>query len=102
MAILYPHIIIQHPARLAKGLNVEYTHMSPQFVFDQSSGDKYNTYGISYNSKKYGSVSFDVRYFTYGKLINYLTMQPFTPGEYNYTLNYSYMLVNYLSIGYKY
>jgi hypothetical protein len=76
----------------SEGLNVEYTHLDPQFV-EEINGLKFNTFGISYNSKKYGAISFGARIFDEGS---------FAANDwntYNYALNYSYMPINDLSIG---
>jgi hypothetical protein len=89
-----PSSSLYNPASssFSDGLNVEYTHLDQQHI-EYINGAKYYTYGASFNSKKYGAVAFDLHYYDQSNPM-------WSDWElYNYTLNYSYMPINDLSIG---
>lgn len=58
-----PYSILDNPAALSfsKGMNFEVSHMNPNYP--QETEGYYNTYGISFNSGKYGAFGFS--YFTF-------------------------------------
>jgi hypothetical protein len=106
-ATLYgsPSTSFYNPASssFSEGLNVQFSNLHPQY-YEELDGLKYNTYGISYNSKKYGAIAFSLRYLNYGDFKCTTADDPdvvFTESDkwYNYTLNYSYMPISDLSVG---
>ncbi|MGE5351058.1 MAG: hypothetical protein ACM3P0_03190, partial [Acidobacteriota bacterium] len=62
-----PYSMLDNPASLSftKGMNVEVSHMDPNYPIKTEG--YYNTYGISYNSKKYGAIGFSFLTFSVGR-----------------------------------
>ncbi|HEX2869471.1 MAG TPA: hypothetical protein VHO03_20675 [Ignavibacteriales bacterium] len=93
-----PYSILDNPAALSfsKGMNLEVSHMNPNYP--KETEGYYNTYGISYNSGRYGAFGF-----------NYLTFSVGRPDEEIYfpdrninrlfMLNFSYQVLTDLSLG---
>ena len=87
----------------SEGLNAEFTQLYPKYKIT-SNEPRYNTYGLSYNTKKYGAISFNVQRFSYGELFKFHPLifqitEKFTSIMTNYTFNYSKMVFDNFSFG---
>lgn len=87
----------------SEGINAEFTQLNPKYNI-KPNDSRYNTYGLSYNTKKYGAFAFDVQRFSYGEFSKYGPSSPVPEKKYtaamtNYMLNYSNMIYENLSIG---
>jgi|GEM_PF-857935 hypothetical protein len=104
-----PFSAFYNPASSAfsSGLNAEVSHLDPNNIYD--SRPYYNSYGISYNSDKYGAISLNEIYYTANENYTYYYSYPWnnyyygqlqhTPTMQLYLLNYSYMICEGFSAG---
>lgn len=90
-----PYSVVYNPGSsvFGNGLNVEFSKL--QLNSSDMTESYYNTYGISYSSKKFGAFTFNLSFFNYAMDFNYFdaipkTTKKYTPKQYNYTFNYSY------------
>lgn len=104
-----PVSAIYNPASssFSKGLSIHYTYLEPySIVF--GTDPKKNSFSISYNTHKYGAISFTTQYFSNGTFHTTQrdTASPkgysdyqYTPTASRYCFNYSYSIPEYFSIG---
>ncbi len=102
-----PMDAIYNPASSAfsSGIGANVSMLTPKYYIEMDDS-KYNSYGVSYNTNKYGAVSFNMSYYTMG-FSHFISREQSALGErykpelYLYSFNYSYMLFNNFSIGFN-
>lgn len=105
-----PYSAFLNPASssFSEGINTEISHLEPLFYIDDKA--IFNSYGISFNTKKYGAITLNALHFNSKR--EYSTVLPsssldtpypirefFTPAADYFMINYSYLLPSNLSIG---
>lgn len=90
----------------SKGMNVEISHLEPNFYLEDKA--VYNSYGISYNSEKYGAVAVNVLRFNSNREYSQWAwtgrkydMKKFFPSLNYLTFNYSHILPHQMSFGFN-
>ena len=99
-----PSSVIYNPAAssLNDGFNIEASHLTPFLKYDNN--NYYEFFCLSYNTKKYGALTFNAAHFalkhditnTNIQVINNFYTSSFIPYSWLYTFNYSYAYSNYV------
>ncbi|MGE5431303.1 MAG: hypothetical protein ACM3QX_09525, partial [Syntrophomonadaceae bacterium] len=94
-----PYSILDNPAALSysKGMNVEVSHMNPNYPMKTEG--YYNTFGISFNSGKYGAFGFNYLTFSVGRPDDRDRYYPDRNINRLFVLNYSNEILSDLSLG---